>query len=371
LCYLVARELDISTWLAVAGAVVLAAFPVFIFTSIQPLSDTLATTWTLAALLCALRACRANLWASACGAAFAVAVLVRPTNLMLMPALLVLLGLDWKKIALCLASGVPGAVWMAFYNHTLYGGVFESGYGRDLIEAFAVRHGLPAVVHFAKWLALLLPAALLVLPIMAWARRTARTRELLALTLAFAAIVTLYAFYEFSSEVWWSLRFILPAVPALILMGLLGLETFARDRDPRSSAKFRAIVAAVLALWSIGNSWFWSPQLHVFMMKHYEQAYADGSLAARDRLPKNALVVSFAFSGSLYFYTDFPVLRWDQIEPPVFARYAAKAQAAGRPICAVLFESEEESAFRHCPGEWTRLATIRNVGLWQLAAPKS
>ena len=103
------------------------------------------------------------------------------------------------------------------------------------------------------------------------------------------------------------------------------------------------------------------------MMKRFEPVSADASLAARDRLPKNALVVCSAFSGSLYFYTDFAVLRSDQLEAPSFAHYSALAHGAGRPVCAVLFQSEEAEAFRRCPGAWTRVAQIANVGLWQLA----
>jgi 4-amino-4-deoxy-L-arabinose transferase-like glycosyltransferase len=361
LCYVLAREVGVSVPLAAAGAVTLAAFPVFIFTSIQPLSDTLATTWTLAALVAGLRARRNASWSLACGGAFAMAVLVRPTNLLLAPALLVLLGLDGKKIGVFIAGGVPGAAWLAFYNHQLYGSALRSGYGDDVFGAFAVAYGPPTALHFAKWLALLLPTALLALPLVTWVRRDGRTREVLALTLAFAAITVVYAFYEVSHEVWWCLRFILPAAPPLICLGVLGAERIAH------STKARCVTAALIGCWAFGCAAYWAPRLDVFMMKHYEQAYADGAIAAREKLPREALVVSFAFSGALYFYSDFPVLRWDQVEPPVFARYVGLAQTTRRPICAVLFDWEEKDAFRRCPGGWTRLASIRNVSLWQLA----
>src|SRR5688500_10016456 len=129
LCYMVGRELGLHYTIAASGAAILALFPVFIFTSIQTLSDTLATTWTLAALFCGLRANANRSWASACGAAFAIAVLVRPTNLLLAPALLVLIGFDVKRLSFFVLGGLPGAVWMSLYNHYLYGGVLRSGYG--------------------------------------------------------------------------------------------------------------------------------------------------------------------------------------------------------------------------------------------------
>ena len=368
LCFLVAREVRVSVPLALAGAVVLAAFPVFIFTSVQPLSDTLATTWTLAALFAALRAQRSGTrrWALGCGAAFALAVLVRPTNVLLAPALLVLIGGSFRSLAWFALGGLPGAAWLGFYNHHLYGGALRSGYG-DVAAAFALSYGAPTTLHFLKWFALLMPTVLLALPFAAWRRREARTRPLLALTLAFAAITGVYAFYEVSHEVWWCLRFILPAVPALLLAALLGVDALARGPARRREHAFRRIVAGGLALWAIGISHHWVPRLAVLMMKEYEQVYADATREAQLRLPRNALVACSAFSGSLYYYTEFLVLRTDQIEAPDFTRYATIARKAGRPVCAVLFDSEEAEAFRRCPGTWTRLTQFRNVGLWQYA----
>jgi hypothetical protein len=79
------------------------------------------------------------------------------------------------------------------------------------------------------------------------------------------------------------------------------------------------------------------------------------------------LVVANNFSGAIHYYTGFPVLRADVIEPPDFARFAARARQAGRPVCAVVFDFEEEEAFRQrCPGNWIRLSTLGNVGFWRL-----
>ncbi|MEI6052135.1 MAG: hypothetical protein WCQ44_05495, partial [Opitutaceae bacterium] len=87
LCYLIARELGVSPGLALAGATAFGACPIVIFISIQPLSDTLAATWTLASVYTALRARRHLGWAVACGVVFSIAVLVRSTNAVLLPAL--------------------------------------------------------------------------------------------------------------------------------------------------------------------------------------------------------------------------------------------------------------------------------------------
>ncbi|MCE2861063.1 MAG: hypothetical protein RIR76_1099 [Verrucomicrobiota bacterium] len=368
LMYLAARWLGLGPPLAGAGVVALAACPVFLFTSIQPLSDTLATTWGLAALVAGLRAGGSSAWAAAAGGALAVATLVRPTNLLLAPALLLLIGFSPRRWAAFVAGGLPGAAWLAWYNHALYGHPLASGYG-NIGAAFALEYGPRTALHFAKWLALLLPAALLALPLAAAARKETRGRRLLALLLVFAAIAGCYAFYEVSHEVWWCLRFILPAMPALILAGLIGVEALARGPGARWPRVFRPAAAAVLVLWAAAIAVHWSPRLAVFEMRRYEQAYADGAGAALARFRPGALVVCSAFSGALYYYTPFAVLRSDQLQPADFTRHAERLQTADREIGAVLFESEATEAFRRCPGNWTRVARVGNVGLWRLAPP--
>ena len=389
LCYLVGRELGVSPFLAAAGATALAVCPIFIFTSIQALSDTLATTWCLAALYCALRArarrvgimgatpmtqhgqdARATRpsvrWAAACGLAFSIAVLVRLTNLFLAPALLVLIGFEWRKLLGFALAGTPAAAWVAFYNHQQFGGVLATGYG-NVDDDFSWANVAPTLIHFAKWLGLLLPGIMLVLPFAALMHRPTRGREWFALGLGFAAIAGFYLFYDISQQVWWCLRYVLPVVPWLIAAALLGVEALARGLASRWKRTFPVAMAALIAVWAMAGSVFWSSRLHVLLVQRYEQTYADAGIAARDRIPQDALVVANNFSGTIHYYTDFPVLRADVVLADEFARYAAIAQKAGRPVYAVLFDFEEEEALRQrCPGKWTRLSTLANVGYWRL-----
>jgi hypothetical protein len=369
LCYCVARELGLDRWLAAAGAGALATCPVFLFTSIQPLSDTVATTWGLAAVFAALRARRSIPWAAGCGLAFAMAVLVRPTNVLLLPALVVLIGLQWRKLAWLCGAGLPAAVWLGYYNHVLYGGMLNSGYGQWQL-AFSLGYFWATALHFGRWLLLLLPGVLLFTPIAAVFRREILTRQLLALGLWFGTITGLYACYEVSHEVWWCLRFILPAIPALIFAGLLGIAACARSLPAERRARFHQIVAAVIIGWAVFASWHWTGRLGVLLVKQYENAYTDAALSSRGILPANALVVASQTSGAVYYYTQNPILRFDQVEATEFTRLAKLAQTAGRPIYALIFNVEEQSALQErCPGDWTRLTTVRNLGLWLLSPP--
>jgi hypothetical protein len=369
LCYRVARELGLDRWLAAAGAVALAACPVFLFTSIQPLSDTLATTWSLAAVLAALRARRSIPWAAGCGLAFAMAVLVRPTNVLLLPALVVLIGLQWRKLAWLCAAGLPMGVWLGYYNNALYGGALRSGYGQWQL-AFSLGYFWPTALHFGRWLLLLIPGVLLFTTIAAVFCRGYLTRQLLALGLWFGTIAGLYACYEVSREVWWCLRFILPAIPALILVGLLGITAWSRSLPPERRVRFNQIAAGVVVAWAVGASWHWTERLGVRLVKQYENVYVDAAIASRGVLPANALVVASHTSGAIYYYTENPILRWDQVDATQFARFAKLAQATGRSIYALIFNAEEKPALRErCPGDWTCLTTEQNLGLWLLTPP--
>ncbi len=387
----IARRLGLAPPLAVAGAVALGAYPVFLFMALQPLSDVLATTWSLAAVWAALRAREHRAWAVACGAAFAVAVLVRVTNGVLLPALLVLVGADVRRLALAVLGGLPGALWQGYYNHALYDSPFRSGYV-DISQAFGLAYGLPTAWHFAKWLALMLPAALLVLPFFALRRPApgtdaegrpggatglppsaaplARGPLLVALGLWFAAFAGLYAFYEISHEVWWCLRFILPGTPALILAGLLGLDALARAARPPGRERVRHAGGAALTLWALGLGWYWAAHHSLLHTRIYEQAYADAAAAARAQFPADALIVAGLHSGSLYYYTDFPVLRWEFVDAAQFAAYRTRAETAGRPIRALLFDIEEREALQEkCPGLWEKIGAVRNIGLWHYRGP--
>lgn len=366
LMYAVGRELGLPPALAAAGTAILAVYPVFLFMSLQPLSDTPATAWCLAAVWAALRSRRHRGWALAAGAALAVAVLVRATNLLLLPALVVVLGLDVRRLGLAGLGGLPGALWLGYYQRALYGSPWRSGYV-DITEAFGWSYGWPTTLHFALWLALLLPAVLLVLPLRTLRGDAGPRRNLAALAAWLVPFGVFYVFYSISHEVWWNLRFVLPGTPALILAGLLGVEAIARTRAAPAARRWRHGAAALLAVWATGLSVYWTDRFHLLLTKTYEQAYADTATAARREFSPGTLVVAGLHSGALLYYTDLPLLRWEFVRPEQFARFLARTTAAGRPVGAILHQVEEAEALqKNCPGRWTRLATVRDFSLWRL-----
>ena len=368
LCFAMGRELGLGRSLAGAAAVAFAACPLTLFAAIQPLSDGPSATWCLASVWTALRARQSREWAVAAGAAFGVAVLVRPTNVLLLPALLVVLGFDAKRLACWGLGGVPAAAWLAYYNQRLFGGPFSSGY-INWQGFFATEYVPPAAQFFARWLAVFVPALLLLTPLAALACRDLRNRGLAMLALWFAGLISLYLFCAFSHEAWNSLRYILPAVPALILAGCLGIEALARRCPVARARQIRIAAACVVAAWAIVASGQFVTKHGVFWTKHYEDAYTAAAFAAQSQFEKQTLVLGCYTSGSLYFYTALPILRYDAVTPAQFAHYVAKVRRGGGAVGALIFPAEEARLRELCPGEWTQLASVEGIQLWRLASP--
>lgn len=367
LLHAIGRELGLSPWLAAAGPGMLAFCPVLVFSALQPLSDLLATTWCCAAVYTALRARRGgNLWAAGAGTCVALAVLVRPSNVLLLPALVILLG-DWRRLIAAGAAGLPWAVGLGYVNHTLYGSAFQSGYG-DISTAFGTRWILPSLGLYARWLPVLIPAVVLVLPVAAFLGWRQRKAVLLALAAWLLAFLAFYACYAVTHEVWWCLRFVLPAIPALLLLALLGLEAVL-VRAAARARWWQPGLAVGLVAWAAMLFAYWNPRFALLQLGRYENAYREAAHWAQTRLPANAIVATLPASGSLYHYTDFPVLRWDTMPAEVYQGYASRLRQGGRPIYAMLFPGEEQPALHdHMPGRWEKIGEVSGITFWQDAA---
>jgi cytochrome b subunit of formate dehydrogenase len=71
-------------------------------------------------------------------------------------------------------------------------------------------------------------------------------------------------------------------------------------------------------------------------------------------------------SGSLFFYSDFTLLRWDQIHAGNRATVMAAVAAGHRPLYAVLFPFEIQPALQgSVPGHWTQIHSVGQVSVWR------
>jgi hypothetical protein len=352
-------------WSAVSAAIV-GCSPVYLSMTLQTLSDVPALVWTTGAIVAAWRSQLWPRWAYGAGVAFAMAVLIRPTDLLALAPIAVALGFNWGNWLRFGLGGLPGAMFFFLHTHAAYGKYFTTGYGDSADLDLSV---VPMTfAHYARWLPVLFtPVVLGIFTLPKLGRINPRLAWLFATwTAVFAGF---YVAYYHTHETWWYLRFLLPLAPGLVIGGLLSLRAILNYRLTTPLANLAFLCAILLC---ITNSVYWAKRLHVLEFALGERSYPVAAEWLHENLPRDAVVATMQGSGAFTFYTDLTIVRWDQIEPAEFQRVAAAVSASGRPLYAALFpfEVEDQKAFeRHLPGRWTKVATVRDVGVWKWEAP--
>ncbi len=369
---LLAAACELPRPLAVLAAIVLATSPLYLFMSVQLMSDTPALVWTTTAvvLCCWPGSDSRQGWRDVlAGGAVAVAVLIRPTDVLVFVPVAICLGVAWRRWFCLAAGGAPGAVLLLAYNAAAYGATITTGYG-DTSRAFSIDNVLPSLRNYAAWLPVLVtPVGLLALGLPVIVRRAGRMAVVL---MAWAlSIVVFYAFYYHTHEWWWYLRFLLPAFPPIIVGALwVGLRAWRRWCTAPIAAHAAPALVAVVAALVVGHNVFWTRRLEALAIGPRERVYVESAAWASANLPANAAILTMQTSGSFLYYTRFAIVRWDQCDRVALEQLEGGALDAGTPLYAVFFpfELSEQRAFDRIPGKWSQVARVQDVTLWRLDA---
>ena len=362
LVYRLGRELGLERGWAWIGPLLLAASPLYVYMSLALMSDVPATVWVTAAVLLAWKSRAQPGFAALSGAAFSLAMLLRPTDLLTIVPVAIALGFSLRRWLLLAAGGLPGAAFLAVVNHATYGRLLTTGYG-DISSLLSIRNVPVTLVHYASWLpALFTP--LIVLAVGLPAVRSVPRRTAVMLASWILVVFLFYLFYEYTHQTWWYLRFILPAIPPSLVAALL----VARSLVGRLRLVPRAwwLALAVLVAVVFGHAWF--RRFGLARLHEGEASYPMSAAWMRSHLPPGAVVASMQTSGALLYYTDFVFFRWDMVSTADFQRIAAACAAAGRPLYALLypFETRDPGAFQqHLNGHWTQIGEFHNASLWR------
>jgi hypothetical protein len=372
--YFLARELSLSRLLALVAAAILAASSILLTQAVQAMSDVVAALWTTSSILFALRSRKKDAWAAAAGAAFGIAVLVRPVNAVLVAPLL--LALPWrpKTLAFFAAGGAPFAAFEFRWNAVLYGGPFRTGYSG--LADFAWRNFPVRFAHYTRTLVQLFSPFVPLGWLAVGGDRRVPPRDRVLLLLWFAAYLLLYSFWG-PYEAWWYTRYLLPAFPALVVGAVLVGRDLLRLLPEVSTGPLRsshlAFAAAAVLLVTVANAEYrrirqWKP----LGIAEGEQTYPLAMELVRSKLPERSLIVSMQMSGALRYYTDFQPVRWDWLAPGDFAIVREKAEKRGYRLYALLAPFEEQALTGAAPprpglpGTWRFVAQVRDVKLWEL-----
>jgi Dolichyl-phosphate-mannose-protein mannosyltransferase len=312
------------------AAIFVTTSPVVVFQALWPMSDIPAAALWTGATVAALGDRRRN--ALACGLWAAVGLLVRP-NLPVVPlVLLAHLAFSsrgrerWIRMALFCAAVAPAAIGIAALNAAWYGAPWNSGYGAAT-ELYSFGNVASNLTRYPVWLwQTQTPLVLFALvPFVPRFRGDADAGAVRLCAAVFLATLGCYLLYS-PFEEWWYLRFLLPAMPALLVLMSTGMVALGR-RLPKPRGRVK--VAAVALLLVVFTTRFNVAHGMFGPLKDVERRYADVGVYLHDALPPNAIVFSVQQSGSARYYGGRMTIRWDLIDRDWTARAAADVERLG------------------------------------------
>lgn len=323
------------------AAFALLASPAFLFQLMWPMSDVPVMAWWLVAIVLALGTSKYH--AAASGLAAAVAILTRPNLLVLalpVVALIMLREALWRQRVvrgLAFTLGVlPGPIAVAFINNHLYGSPFSSGYG-TFATIYAGRYFAANLLHYPLWLVQTqTPFILLALaaPVLLRRRGQLDAGRLALFGLAFSLVVFLLYLWYTPFDHWTYLRFLLPAYPVMLAASAAAFVLTA-PQAPRRRALAFTTLAVVLATWGL-----W--QGRGAFTVHAEESRYRAAARFASVLPVNAVILCNQHSGSLRYYANRLTMRFEWLDPDMYAPAIEYLRASGRPVYVVLDESERE-----------------------------
>ena len=368
LTYVLGRHVD-GPITGLIAAVLFAFSPLFIFHTLEPMSDVPVTAWWLLAWVLAISPTK---WAPAgAGLAVSAAVLTRPN---LVPLAIVLAAViaatspRLPRLAWFAAGSIPGCLIVAAINAHLYGSPLASGYGQ-VSGLYAWGRWPENLRRYAGWLVELNSPGLLLAFL---APLVTRARFALAMLAFFFLLLLCYLFY-FVFDTWPFLRFLLPAIPLLFILAsavvVRGLE-----RLPfalRSVAVF--LLCVLMPIWYVVKA----NSMAVFVIQRSEHRYPAVGAEISRTLPSNAIVVSIIQSGSVRMYGKRMTVRWDFIEPARFDGTIDVLEQAGyEPYLLLedwevpLFRNQFGGASQYAGLDWPPAIEYRDisqVGVYRLA----
>ena len=370
LIYLLGKELGLSRGFALIGSAMLAICPVFISMGLQPMSDVPTTFWTLLTILAAIRSRRQAQWALLAGAAFGMAFLIRPTNWLLIAPVLFCLRPTLKAWLFFVLGGMPLAAIFLGYNLATFGHPLKTGYSYLNQEQMLKLAYFPTrFKHYVYWLSAMLSPLILPGWLSVVVNRRLHWRDRAVLLAWFGSFFGFYCIYEIY-DAWWFTRFLLPAIPALILGALSGVEDLAHLLSKRSAGlsqlPWRRVLAGILLLAALAFSQRVIRQFNVFGIAAEQYMHPRSCRWADRQLPAQALVIAKEMSGALWFYHQRPSVRWDWVVPDQWQALKNRAREKGYRWYALLMPHEIAEAQSRLPGKWLQVGQYEQMSLWQI-----
>jgi hypothetical protein len=187
-----------------------------------------------------------------------------------------------------------------------------------------------------------------------WRRGGPMMREFLVL-LGFAGTLWfLYLFY-LPFEAWWFLRFLVAAVPIVLL---ICADVVARVAGASATVRMAALAAFTVIV--VSHVTRFIETRDVLGIGRGEQRYVEPALYLASTIPPDAVILTAQHSGSLRYYTGRLILRWDSLDPAWLDRAVAFLRSRGIATYLVIESWEDQRIRSRFAGQQT-LADLDRV----------
>ena len=370
--FFLSRQLGLSRVWSFLATLVIGVSPLFQFMAIRPMSDLLSAGLATCCVLFARVAHRHFLFAGLLGFCVSLALLTRAPNIFLaLPVgLLLLVRLKeqrwWWVIVL---GSLPGFWFLLWLNNTLYGSPLASGYA-DVWRLFRLEYFGMTLRHFAYWLSVLHTPVITIAFVASLVLLRKDWLKTAVLWTWAASFIVFYGFYFHSHQTWWFLRFILPALPPIVIGACLFLqEIFGRLNRRFDRAWLMPSLCLILALY-IALSGLRARQGRVHFIEPKHDSYMQLVDWVEEHAEAEDVFVCMQASGCLYYYTDHSIVRYDQLKEGEWERIQRAMGGTGGVIYATLYRHEierYEALSRQAPGTWAEVASLGHIRVMRLS----
>jgi hypothetical protein len=196
-----------------------------------------------------------------------------------------------------------------------------------------------------------------------WIARRATNRRLswAGLALCVAVWFAYIPYMFFQPTEWFYTRFLLPAIPIMLVFA----SACALSAIRMLPAIWRVPAAAILTVAVGGWSLHYAHRNGAFDIRHQERKYPLAGEFVRTKGPSNAFVLAAQHSGSIRYYANRPILRWDLLAPARLDQALAIFRAQGyEPLLVIdvgeydLFRERFDATGQQAVHQLTPLAVL-------------
>ena len=266
-----------------------------------------------------------------------------------------------------IAGTLPGCLFIAWINNSLYGSPLASGYG-SLSALFSLSYIPINIERYGVWLVqsqtplAVVGIAALLLPLK-WIWPTREQRQ--AALLLGACVVVVWALYliYMPFEAWWFLRFLLPAWPAMCLGAAAVVFRIAQTRGVSGRVAACAILAVVGA-----HNLFYASTHGAFPSGEGDHRYVSIAKMVEQATDPAAVVFAGQHSGPIRYYAGRTIVRFDMLDAAWLDRAVQWLNSQGRRPYFLL-EEWETTAFQERFARSNTLGTIAFAPIVDYRAP--